>query len=291
VIINRHLYKVNNLLQLAKCRCAYISGHFNLIMKKYLLLGVAVCLSLGLISWGVTGHRTVGEIAERHLSPQAKAAVKEILGHESMAEASTWADEIRKDNPETTPWHFINVPLGLSFAEFKAQVENTAGSNVYKALLNAEYTLKDNKSAERQKVEALKFIIHFVGDMHQPMHVSRAEDKGGNTILLSFEGQDTNLHGLWDSGLLDREGLSYDKLADKYDHATPQQIAKWQSNPVIVWAWESYQISTILYGEVNSDGSSKLGKEYYESHIGTVESRIEKAGVRLAGLLNSMFDK
>jgi hypothetical protein len=260
-------------------------------MKKYLLLGLGVCLSVGLISWGVTGHRTVGEIAERHLSPQAKAAVKEILGHESMAEVSTWADEMRKDNPETFNWHFINVPLGLSFADFKTQVEEAAGSNVYKSVLSAEHTLKDKKSTGRQKSEALKFIIHFVGDMHQPMHVSRAEDKGGNTILLSFEGQDTNLHGLWDSSLLDHEGLSYDKLADKYDHATPLQIAKWQSDPVIVWAWESYQISTILYREVNADGSTKLGKKYYKAHIGVVESRIEKAGIRLAGLLNGIFDK
>jgi hypothetical protein len=260
-------------------------------MKKYLLLGLAVCLSLGLISWGVTGHRTVGEIAGRHLSPKAKAAVKELLGHETMADVSTWADEIRKDNPETFNWHFINVPLGLSFEEFKAQVADGAGSNVYKSVLSAEHTLKDDKATRRQKVEALKFIIHFVGDMHQPMHVSRAEDKGGNTIMLSFNGEDTNLHALWDSKLLDYTGLSYDKLADKYDHATPSQITKWQSDPVIVWAWESYQISTILYNEVNADGSSKLDKNYYDAHIGTVESRIEKAGIRLAGVLNAVFDK
>jgi len=260
-------------------------------MKKYLLLSFAVCLSVGLLSWGVTGHRTVGEIAERHLSPEAKTAVDKILGHETMAEASTWADEIRSANPETGAWHFINVPLGLSFADFETQVKNAAGTNVYKALLNAEYTLKDSHSVQRQKVEALKFIIHFVGDMHQPMHVSRAEDKGGNTIQLSFNGEDTNLHSLWDSKLLDHEGLSYDKLADKFDHATPQQIAKWQSDPVIIWAWESYQVSSILYGEVNEDGSTKLGKGYYDAHIPVVESRIEKAGIRLAGLLNAIYKR
>jgi len=258
-------------------------------MKKYLLLGFAVCLSVGLLSWGVAGHRTIGEIAERHLSPQAKTAVDKLLGHETMAEASTWADEIRSANPETGAWHFIDVPLGLSFTDFETQVKNTAGTNVYKALLNAEYTLKDSKSNQRQQVEALKFIIHFVGDMHQPMHVSRTEDKGGNTIQLTFNGEDTNLHTLWDSKLLDHEGLSYDKLADKFDHATPEQITKWQSDPIIIWAWESYQISSILYGEVNNDGSTKLGQDYYDTHIPVVESRIEKAGIRLAGLLNNIF--
>jgi hypothetical protein len=257
-------------------------------MKKYLLLGFAVCLSLGLVSWGVTGHRTIGEIAERHLSPQAKAAVKEILGRESMAEVSTWADEIRSANPETGPWHFINVPSGLNFTDFEAQVKTMPATNVYKALMSAEKTLKDNKNSRAQKEEALKFIIHFVGDMHQPMHVSHAEDKGGNTIELSFEGEDTNLHALWDSKLLDHEGLSYDKLADKFDHATLEQITKWQSDPIIIWAWESYQISSILYGEVNSDGT-KLDKDYYDAHIPVVELRIEKAGIRLAGLLNNIF--
>jgi hypothetical protein len=260
------------------------------MMKKYLLLSFAACLCLGLLSWGVTGHRTIGEIAERHLSPQAKIAVDKLLGHETMAEASTWADEIRSANPETGSWHFINVPSGLSFADFSSAVKTQPGTNVYKALFGAEKTLKDNKNSQAQKEEALKFIIHFVGDMHQPMHVSHAEDKGGNTIELSFEGEDTNLHALWDSKLLDHEGLSYDKLADKFDHATPQQIAKWQSDPVIIWAWESYQISEILYGEVNTDGSTKLSKDYYDAHIPVVQSRIEKAGIRLAGVLNEIFD-
>jgi hypothetical protein len=260
-------------------------------MKRYLLLVLAVCLSVGLISWGVTGHRTIGEIAERHLSPEAKTAVKDLLGHESLAEASTWADEIRSDHPETGAWHFINVPSGLSFTEFETQVKTMPVENVYKALLSAEQTLRNPGGSQTQRTEALKFIIHFLGDMHQPMHVSHAEDKGGNTIQLNFEGQDTNLHSLWDSKLLDHQGLSYDKLADKFDHATPEQIAKWQSDPVIVWAWESYQISSILYKEVNADGTSKLGQDYYDAHIDVVESRIEKAGIRLAGLLNSIFAK
>lgn len=260
-------------------------------MKRYLLLSLAVCLSLGLLSWGFTGHRTIGEIAQRHLSPEAKIAVRNLLGHETMAEASTWADEIRSDNPETGSWHFINVPLGLNFTDFEHQVESTtAGANVYKALLSAAHTLKDSKGSQRQKLEALKFIIHFVGDIHQPMHVSRAEDKGGNTIQLGFEGEDTNLHALWDSELLNREGLSYDKLADKFDHPTPAQVAKWQSDPIIIWAWESYQISSILYGEVANDGSTKLDRDYYDKHITIVEMRIEKAGIRLAGLLNKIFD-
>jgi len=260
-------------------------------MKKYVLLSLVLGISVCLISWGVTGHRTIGEIAERHLTPQAKAAVKGLLGHQSLADVSTWADEIRSDHPETAPLHFINVPSGLSFADFKTQVETAAGGNVYKGILSAEHTLKDNEASHMQKVEALKFLVHFVGDMHQPMHVSHAEDKGGNSIQVTFEGNDTNLHSLWDSGLLEKQGLSYDKLADEFDHATSAQITKWQSDPVIIWAWESYQVSSILYTEVEASETKSFDKDYYDAHIPVVQSRIEKAGIRLAGLLNAIFDK
>jgi len=123
------------------------------------------------------------------------------------------------------------------------------------------------------------------------MHVSHAEDKGGNSIQVTFEGNDTNLHSLWDSGLLEKQGLSYDKLADEFDHATSAQITKWQSDPVIIWAWESYQVSFILYTEVEASESKSFDKDYYDAHMPVVQSRIEKAGIRLAGLLNGIYDK
>ena len=260
-------------------------------MKKILSLSILVCLAMGLISWGVTGHRTIGRIAEDHLTPEAKAGVKDLLGHERLADVSTWADEIRSANPETGPWHFLNLPSGLSYYEFEKQVLTMQQANVYSALLSAERELKDPKMPYIKRRDALKFIVHFVGDIHQPMHVSHAEDKGGNTIQLSFEGAGTNLHALWDTNLLEKQGLSYDKLADKFDHATPGQIKKWQSDPPIIWAWESYQVSPILYTEIDTMQNKNLGKDYYDTHMPVVELRIEKAGIRLAGVLNSIFAK
>jgi len=138
---------------------------------------------------------------------------------------------------------------------------------------------------------ALKFIVHFVGDMHQPMHVSRAEDKGGSTIQLNFDGHGTNLHSLWDTKLLHQAGSSYENLAKKYDHPTPEQIKKWQSDPLITWVWESYQLSTRLYAEVAAMHGHKLDNRYYETHISIIQYRIEKAGIRLAGILNQLFER
>jgi len=250
-----------------------------------------VIIALFLLSWGVTGHRTVGKIAERHLTPAAAAAVRELLGSETLADVSTWADEVRgkPEYRQTGPWHYVNLPMGLSFAEFQKSVEGMSEENVYSALEKMEKEVVDPATPREKKVEALKFIVHFVGDLHQPMHVSKAEDKGGNTVQLNFNGSGTNLHAMWDSKLIDRLGLGYEELALKVDHATPAQISQWQRDPMIRWMWESYEVTEKLYAEVDAMKSRAIDDKYYEEHIATVEQRLELAGIRLAGVLNRLF--
>ncbi|GGB17807.1 hypothetical protein GCM10011511_47020 [Puia dinghuensis] len=250
-----------------------------------------VIVAVGLLSWGVTGHRTVGKIAEKHLTPAARAAVQELLGSETLADVSTWADEVRgqAEYRHTSPWHYINLPLGLSYDEFRQQVEGMSGENVYSALRQLEREVADPATPREKKVEALKFIVHFVGDLHQPMHVSRAEDRGGNTIQLNYKGNGTNLHSVWDGNLIDGLGLSYEQLAERVDHATPEQMSQWQKDPLVKWMWESYTISSKLYAEVDAMKSRAVGDQYYQEHIGIVEQRLEQAGIRLAGVLNSLF--
>jgi len=250
-----------------------------------------VVIGFFLLSWGVTGHRTVGKIAEKHLTPAAAAAVRELLGSETLADVSTWADEVRgkPEYKQTGPWHYVNLPMGLSFAEFQKRVEGMSEENVYSALEKMEKEVVDPATPREKKVEALKFIVHFVGDLHQPMHVSRAEDKGGNTVQLNFNGSGTNLHAVWDSKLIDRLGLGYEQLAAKVDHATPAQIGQWQKDPMIRWMWESYEVTEKLYAEVDAMKSRAIDDKYYEEHIATVEQRLEQAGVRLAGVLNRLF--
>lgn len=257
------------------------------ILPAVILFGA----SLILVSWGVTGHRTVGLIAENHLTPQARAAVQSLLDSGTLADASTWADEVRNQAKyrHTSSWHFLNLPLGLTYTQFQQQVEGTANENVYSALLKEEKDLASSATSRETKIEALKFIVHFVGDLHQPMHVSRAEDKGGNTIQLNYDGRGTNLHSLWDSKLLEHQGLKETQLAAQYDHATPAQIKQWQSDPLMQWIWESYQASSKLYTEVDAMKSRSIGDEYYQAHIAIIQDRIEKAGIRLAGVLNDIF--
>jgi S1/P1 Nuclease len=256
--------------------------------KRYLFFGSALVL---LLSWGAVGHRTVGSIAQKHLTPKALAGVRDLLGGQSLADVANWADSVRSlpAYKQTGPWHYINLPLGLDYDAFKGRVENMLEANVYSALVSQMQLIADNSVSRERKVDALKFIVHFVGDLHQPMHVSREEDKGGNTIQLNYDGQGTNLHAVWDSKLIDHTGLDYQQLAAKYDNASPAQIRQWQGDPVVKWMWESYQITGQLYAEVDSMHDRSIGQAYYDEHIATVALRLEQAGVRLAGLLNVLF--
>lgn len=254
-------------------------------MKKVVLSALFALLIVISISWGYVGHQTVALIAERHLTREARQAVHGLLGNQSIGDIASWADEIR--DAQTFPEHFINAPLGLTRSEFEKEVKTQGQDNVYKAILSNEAVLKDAGASVDQKQRALKFIVHFVGDLHQPFHVSRKEDKGGNTIQVQFEGKGTNLHSLWDSKLIDREGLTSSQMVTSLDKATPAQIKAWQSDSLMQWIWESYQISTRLYDEAKP--GSKLGDDYYQSHVNIVNERIEQAGIRLAGLLNGLF--
>ena len=259
--------------------------------RPVLFAGVLLAAVVCLLSWGVTGHRTIGKIAENHLSPNAKAGVQSLLGNETLADVATWADEVRSQ-PEyraTGAWHYLNLPLGLSYSAFQQKVEGMTQDNVYSALLKLEHAVVDKATPREKKIEALKFIVHFVGDLHQPMHVSREEDKGGNTIQLNYNGQGTNLHSLWDTKLLEHEGLTYEQLAVKYDHASPAEIRQWQSDPLMKWLWESYEISSKLYAEVDAMKGRSIDDAYYQAHIAIIQERIERAGIRLAGVLNELF--
>lgn len=260
-------------------------------MKKYLFIACIFTASIALISWGSTGHRAVAKIAEKHLTAKTQQAIKTLLGGQTLPDVSNWADEIRS-NPDykyTGAWHYVNVTGGLSFEQFATAVKTMPEDNVYKMVMRCELDLKNPAKSKSDKVTALKFLVHFIGDLHQPMHVSHSEDKGGNSIAISFNGSDDNLHSLWDSGLIDHEGLSYQKMATTYDTATPEQIQKWQNDPLIIWLWESYQIAEILYQEAAEN--PKFDQDYYQSHLPTLQNRIEKGGIRLAGVLNGIFDK
>jgi hypothetical protein len=253
-------------------------------MKKlfiFCLTGISVIL----ISWGFKGHRAVATIAQKHLTSNTAYVVSAYLKGEGMAEVATWADENK--NNTTAPWHFLNLPLGLTHEQFVKFVSES-DNNVYTAILKTEASLKDKSLTPDQNNEALKYLIHLVADAHQPMHVSRKEDKGGNTIQVRFDAKGTNLHALWDSKLIEHEGLSEADIARTYDVATAAQVKQWQSDSPMEWIWESYQVSSELYAQVKP--GQEIDEAYYQKYIPVIRKRIDQAGIRLAGELNKLFN-
>ncbi|WP_316798328.1 S1/P1 nuclease [Pedobacter frigidisoli] len=258
-------------------------------MKKITTAMSLICIALLFGSWGFFGHKTVATIAEQHLSIKAKEAVKLLLENESMIDVASWADEVRNQPAykNTANWHFVNLPPGLNKRKFRDSITTLKTDNLLSALELNEHIIQDPNATKAQKVVALKFIIHLVGDAHQPMHVSRAEDKGGNTIQVQFDGKGTNLHSLWDSRLLDHQGLSIAELSSK-DQIGRAKIRRWQRAAPVDWLYESYRISSKLYEEI--EANNKLGEDYYQSHIDIANKRIEMGGIRLAGVLNELFE-
>jgi hypothetical protein len=259
------------------------------MLKKFVFPVLLISLSITLLSWGVIGHRAIGKIAENHLTANAKMAVTKLLGSESLAMVSTYPDEIRpyQQFAYTAPWHYVNLPEGLNYQDFSAQLKSIEKPNIYKAILNCISDLKNSSKTKEEKVFALKFLVHLVGDIHQPMHTGHSEDSGGNGIKVKLMRKETNLHGLWDSGLIDYAGMSYKELAANCDVFQKKETEVWQKDDVIKWAFESYEISKQLYAEAAQN--PEFDYTYYPQHADSVKKRVAQAGIRLAAILNEIY--
>ncbi|WP_449272051.1 S1/P1 nuclease [Hymenobacter humi] len=149
--------------------------------------------------------------------------------------------------------------------------------------------LRDPAKTAAEKLFALKFVVHLVGDVHQPLHVGRGEDRGGNSIQVNWRGRDSNLHSIWDGDLVEYPGFTYSEMAAAYDHATSAQVKQWQKDDVATWLFESYQLCTPVYAAAAT--SPKFDYRFYPSFGPAVQQQILKAGIRLAGVLNEVYKK
>jgi hypothetical protein len=164
-------------------------------------LALILATPQGAFAWGSEGHQIIVIVAERYMRPETAARMRELLAPESLEQASVWADEYRKDHRETGPWHYIDIPLADSRIDLARECAN--GDCVIAKTEQFIAALKDPNADKDAKAHALKFVIHFVGDLHQPLHDEDNGDKGGNTRQVIFEGHPDNLHWVWDTGLLE----------------------------------------------------------------------------------------
>ena len=243
-------------------------------------------------AWGRLGHRVAGRIAEDRLTPDALKAVRSLLGPgESIAGVSGWADDYRRDHRETGPWHYINVPI--SEAAYDRRFEPAEGSVVAK-VDDFKRILADPSTPREERIQALKFLIHFVQDLHQPVHVGHRDDKGGNDLQVQFFNKGSNLPSVWDSGLREHEGRTESEyVATLESRITPKLASAWTKGSTRDWADESLQAAKKAYRVPGTENElkngAKLGQPYQDANIATAERRVLQAGVRLASILNEVF--
>jgi S1/P1 Nuclease len=241
-------------------------------------------------TWGATGHRVVGEVANSHLTRRAKKRIRKILGNESIAITSNWADFIKSDTAMKylDPWHYINAPWNLNYPDFAAYLQRDSIVDAFTKLNFMINELKNKDLSMDKKRMYLRLVIHIVGDIHQPLHVGRAEDQGGNKIKVFWFNEPTNLHALWDDKLIEFQKLSYTEYTANINHPTTEQRTTWQAQPMSEWLFESYQLADKVYKSVTQP-DQKLSYRYNYDHVEMMNGQLLKGGVRLAGLLNQIF--
>jgi len=260
-------------------------------MKKILLiLGIIILSSFAEVTaWGKVGHRTIGEIAERQLTPEVREKVRKLLEGQSLAVVSTWADEMRS-NPkfdEFAKWHYINLPIDKEYDE----IEHTQ-ENVVMIIERAIAILELPSATEEMKRFYLKYLVHMVGDLHQPLHTGREEDWGGNKIKVNFKGRKgaenwTNLHDLWDGGIIDDYKMSYTEYADKLINQFDTKLDFPQGNS-LEWSKESHSYVPKIY---ETTAGTYLSYDYVYEVLPIIDQRLYQAGIRLGNLLNDIFSE
>lgn len=236
------------------------------------------------MGWGKTGHRVVGQIAEQNLSKKANKKIKALLGDESLALCSTWMDDIKSDTTynHTHDWHWVTVPDGETYEQ---SLKNPNG-DVIQTIDRIIRELKMGKLNKKEEQAHLKMLVHLVGDIHQPLHVGKGTDKGGNDIEVKWFGQRSNLHRVWDSHIIDETQLSFTELSNGLPKPSQEQIRVWQNAQLMDWVNESVSYRPKVY-DIPTD--KYLGYEYSYFNLDLVELRLMQAGYRLAGILNEIY--
>ncbi len=260
------------------------------IFRKLLLGLLAIYAPLQSMAWGAEGHRICGQIANTYLTPKARKAIEAILGNESIAMASTWADFIKSDPNYNylSPWHYIDFDKVYSYPEMVEFLNHDTNADAYTKLQFLIAELKKPSLSKENKLLYLRMLIHITEDIHQPLHTGHSEDKGGNDIKVTWQNNPTNLHSVWDSQLIEFQQLSFTEYTMAINHSTLAERTAWQKEPVSEWIFESAQLADKIYAEVKT-GDTLNAYKYNFNHIATVNQQLLKGGVRLAGLLNAIF--
>ena len=261
-------------------------------MRQKLILGL-ICIFLfpiqgisnPLPEWSKTGHRVIGAVAQKHLNRKARKTIEKILQGETLAEVSNYADAIKSDRNygRFSPWHYVNFPADARYLDSEPAAEGDVVMGIEKCIT----ILKDPGTSEEDAVFYLKMLVHLVGDLHQPMHVGKLEDKGGNDIQVQWFGRGSNLHRVWDANLIDDYGMSYTELAESLPRWDREKIKRVMEGTVYDWVEEVQEVTNRVYASAES--GEKLSYRYRYVWWDTVEEQLLVGGLRLAAVLNAIY--
>lgn len=272
-------------------------------MKKIIAIVLLALLPAQLLAWGPKGHAIVADIAVSRLTPAAKQNLQLLLGADSLASIASWADSVRKERDESYDWHFVDIPKdALGFSEerdcFRPQDKHKdALTDHHNCVVDRiemfQKILGDGKASQSDRLEALKWIVHFVGDLHQPLHAID-EARGGNDIKLAVFGSpkcgdyDCNLHWAWDTLLLEHTGYSEEEYVGRLNALIAQKHLENQAEGTPVdWANESH----LQARQIIATKPAAIDEAYYQANIDLVNEKLALAGLRLAALLNNTLGK
>jgi len=274
------------------------------ILRPLILLAGLAAVAAPAHAWGPTGHRLVARLAEQRLSAQARAEVQRLLAGEAdptLAGIANWADGLRSTDPElgkrSARWHYVN--LGESGCQYQAQLHCPDGDCVVAALQAQSAILADTSRSLDERRQALKFVVHFVGDVHQPLHAGHAHDLGGNRHQVRLGDSGTNLHAAWDSGLLNAPRAGADGKPRRWNEEAwlaylnervpvePGSLQLEGAGPALPWAEQSCRI--VLEEGFYPPKGATIDARYIQAQVPRMEVQLKLAGLRLASLLDSLL--
>lgn len=254
----------------------------NKLFLTFCFLG----LTLSMSAYDAVGHRIIADIAYHNLTDRARSQVDKVLGKRGIVSESTWADEVRSDNKYaySYPWHYQDLDNNITTADIQKLLNNpkVEGEHLFFAI----DTLTTRLRKDRNDAEALKFLVHFVGDLHQPMHMGRKDDKGGNKVDFNWFGRKTNLHSVWDGALIESEKMSYSEfsqyLQDKYE---PRKVA-FKKYTILQSIGAVYAVRNLIYAHDNSDTNNY---HYVYFFADKRDEMLYRGGIQLANMLNAIY--
>lgn len=262
-----------------------------------------LALPIRSFAWGPEGHRVVADLARQRLNPTALRQIRELLGNDDLAAISTWADEVRNQRPETSGWHFVDIPWnadGFSESRDCYRPDSRRPSSredhhncVVDRIEFFQHVLADSRASTAERQVALKFLVHFVADIHQPLHAI-GEARGGNQIHIVEFGhpecgrRPCNLHYVWDIELIEHSGRSESDYVAYLDRFLAQNHLQSESDGgPEAWANQSFHLAKQVW--LNESGS--VDEAYYRKNIGVVDMQLARAGLRLATMLNQTLGR